>query len=431
MPGRGIRVFGSAYKSLKRANTKSNTTIPTEPGTRNPKPETRHLIPDLMPRFILHAFLILALLASTAVAQSVDVDQKRLDEVRSHYATAQSFEKANDWVSAEREWEFVIKLAPKDARAWVNFGVALNRQNKTRDALSAWTKAIELDPTLAGAHFNIGLARVRANEFAEAIIPLRRALMLEQDNEGARRALVLALIGLERFQEASREIAQLLVRVPRDAKLLELAAQTFMQQDRYSEAAIVLKRRLDSGDETSQLWAQYGDALDGVSRTPEALEAYKKAVELAPDSTVTRYGLGFLYWKQNRYDEAERELTDVLRRDPQDARAAFTLGDLYLTRGDAKRALPFLELAARDYPNEFDTRFALGRALAQTGSLERGIAELRTAVQLQDAIADGHFHLGRALIQAGQSEEGKREMERARDLKNAKRVSERLPEMKP
>ncbi|HEX9629671.1 MAG TPA: tetratricopeptide repeat protein, partial [Pyrinomonadaceae bacterium] len=178
-------------------------------------------------------------------------------------------------------------------------------------------------------------------------------------------------------------------------------------------------------DATSQLWAQYGDALDGAQRTPEALEAYKRAVELAPDSTNTRYGLGYLLWKLYLYDEAERELKNVLGRDPNDARAAFTLGDLYLTRGDSQDALPLLERAAAAYPQEFDTRFALGRALLSAGNRDRGIEELRAAVKLDDSIADGHFQLGRALMQAGQKEEGKQQLDRAKELHDSKRKAER------
>jgi tetratricopeptide (TPR) repeat protein len=358
-------------------------------------------------------------------AQSGAVDKPQLEAVRAHYEKAQDYERTNDWPAAEQEWRLVIKLVPKDARAWVNLGVALNRQNKSREAIGAWTQATTIDPKLAGAHFNLGLALVRSNEFAAAINPLKVALMLESDNDAARRALALALVGLERFPEASREIARLLARSPRDATLLEMAAQCFMRQRRYGEATIVLKRRLDLGNETSQLWAQYGDALDGANRTIEALEAYKRAVALAPDSTITRYGLGYLYWKLYRYDEAERELTEVLHRDSKDARAAFTLGDLYLTKGDAKRALPFLEMAAQDYPAEFDTRFALGRALVLTGESKRGIEELRAAVRLDDSISDGHFQLGRALVQAGSSDEGKRELDRARKLQEATRDAER------
>ena len=139
---------------------------------------------------------------------------------------------------------------------------------------------------------------------------------------------------------------------------------------------------------------------------------------------MTRYGLGYLYWKLYRYDDAERELLDVLRRAPKDPRASFTLGDLYLTKGDAQRALPFLEAARAAYPKEFDTRFALGRALVLTGDVGRGIEELRAAVSIDATIADGHFQLGRALMRAGKSDEGRQELQKAQALHDKQRKKE-------
>jgi superkiller protein 3 len=365
----------------------------------------------------------MCLLAAGVSAQSAGVAQQGAD-VAAHYAAAQAHERAGDWAAAEREWILAISGDPQNARAWVNLGVALNRQNKVKEAINAWTRAIRLDSKLTGAHFNIGLVHVRSGEYVAALAPLKQSLLLEPENEVARRALVLALIALERFQEASREIARLLTRFPRDASLLELAAQSFMRQRRYAEAVVVLRRKLDLENATARDWAMYGDALDGARRTTEAVEAYERAVALAPDSNSTQYGLGYLYWKLYRYDEAERILAEVLRRDSQMARAAFTLGDLYLTKGQPARALPLLEQAARAYTEEFDTRFALGRALILLGQLKRGIEELRAAIRLDDRIADGHFQLGRALVLDGQAVEGKRELERARELNNARRAAE-------
>ena len=373
-----------------------------------------------MIRFRYKSALLLAmLLCSTALGQTRQVEQ-----VRTYYETARKFEADENWRQAEQTWRAVLKLANNDARAWTNLGVVLNRQDKTDEALEAWKHAISLDPKLAGAHFNIGLTLVRKGEYADAITPLRQALALESNNDGARRALAIALVGQEKYQEASREIAQLLFHAPEDAALLELAAKSFMQQRRYHEAATVLQRRLRLPNTTAFLWSQYGDALDGAGRTPEALEAYRKAVELDPQSTITRYGLGYLHWKLYQYDDAERELLEVLRRSPNEPRASFTLGDLYLTRGDAQRALPLLETAQASYPNEFDTRFALGRALILTGKLKEGIDELRTAVTIDDTIADGHFHLGRALMKAGQTEEGKAELRKAQSLQDQQRKHE-------
>jgi tetratricopeptide (TPR) repeat protein len=228
----------------------------------------------------------------------------------------------------------------------------------------------------------------------------------------------------EKFAEASREIAQLLFRSPDDAPLLELAAKSFLQQRRYQEAITVLERRMRLSNTTSLLFREYGDALDGAGRTPEALEAYRKAVQLEPESALARYGLGYLHWKLYQYDDAERELREVLRREPNYPSASFTLGDLYLTRGEAERSLPLLEVARAAYPNEFDTRFALGRALVLTGNLERGIEELRAAVSIDANIADGYFQLGRALMKTGRTEEGRLELQKAQALHDQRRKTE-------
>jgi len=379
----------------------------------------------------LHALLVnkkwlpgLLVLLSMPVTSGAQTSPAKLEQVRAYYESAGRLEKEGKWSEAEQAWRAALGLANDDARAWTNLGVALSRQNKVNEAIEAWRKAISLDPKLPGPYFNLGLTLVRKNDFADAITPLRQALAIEPANDGARRALALALIGTERFQEASREIAQLLFRLPQDAPLLELAAQSFLRQRRYAEAATVLERRLRLPNVKSSLWSEYGDALDGTGRTPEAVAAYGKAVELDPESTLTRYGLGYLYWKLYQYDDAERELLEVLRRDAKDPRASFTLGDLYLTKGDAQRALPHLEIAREAYPNEFDTRFALGRALLLTGNIERGIEELRAAVKLDDTIADGHFQLGRALMKAGQTLEAKAELQKAQELHDKQRKNE-------
>lgn len=344
--------------------------------------------------------------------------------LRAGFESAQELERAGDWVAAEVEWRRLLELTPKDARIWTNLGVVLSKQQRDDDALAAWNRAANLDPKMAGPLFNGGLTLVRKGDYQPAIKLLRRALALEPDSQAARRALSLALIGTDQFKEATREIAQLLAKSPKDPELLELAGKNFLRQNRYAEAANVFARRTVLPDASAAIWAQYGDALDGAFRTPEALGAYRKAVALDPDSTLFRYALAYTYWKLYQYEDAERELIEVLRRNKDDARAAFTLGDLYLTKGDAQRALPYLRLAAAAYPKEFDTRFALGRALVLTGELDQGIIELRAAIDLNDTIADGHFQLGRALQKAGVKEEAHRELERARILHDKKRQSE-------
>ncbi len=363
----------------------------------------------------------IVLASAGVVAQQTD---PAIPQVRAYYERASRFEQEGKWPEAEKAWRSALAVAPNDARAWTNLGVALKRQQKESEAVAAWKQALAIDAKLAGPNFNLGLTLVRSGNFAEAISPLRRGLAAEPGHDGGRRALALALIGTDQFQQATRELAPLLARNPQDAGLLELAAQSFARQRRFAEAVVVLERRLRLPKPTANLWAEYGDALDATARTPEALEAYRKAVALDPESTLLRYGLGYLHWKLVQYDDAEREMLEVLRRKPADPRASFTLGDLYLAKGEPARALPFLKTAVAGYPNEFDTRFALGRALVLTGAVKDGVEELRVAVRLDDGIADGHFQLGRALMRLGDSLDGKRELDRARALNEQRRAGE-------
>ena len=278
--------------------------------------------------------------------------------------------------------------------------------------------------TNSGEQMQKGFQFLQSEDFQSAATAFSAVLRAEPDNDKARLGLAIALVGLEKPAEASREIAKLLARSPKDVKLLEMAAQTFWQQKRFAETEKVLKRRLDLGDATAELWALYGDALDAQKKTIEAVAAYEQAVKKNPDSIDYRYALGSLYWKQIRYDEATREFTEILKREPNEPRASFNLGDIYLTNGNAAKAVPFLEIAVKNFPGEFDTRFALGRSYLATNKYQAAIEQLEIAVKLRPEIAEGFYQLGLALQKSGRRDEAKIFLKKAQELQKAQRDSE-------
>lgn len=281
------------------------------------------------------------------------------------------------------------------------------------------------------AQIQEGFRYLQNEDFQTAATTFSAVLRAEPDNDKARLGLAIALIGVEKFAEASREIAKLLARSPKDARLLEMAAQTFWAQKRFAETETVLKRRFELGDGSAESWALYGDALDVQKKTAEAVNAYEKAVKAKPDSITYRYALGSLYWKQIRYDDATREFLEILKREPNEPRASFNLGDIYLTNGDAAKAVPFLETSAKKFPDEFDTRFALGRAYLAVKKYPQAISELESAVKLRPEIAEGFYQLGLALQKVGKRAEAKAAFKKTQELQNAKRLSEGVKKQKP
>ena len=125
-------------------------------------------------------------------------------------------------------------------------------------------------------------------------------------------------------------------------------------------------------------YLHYGYGLVLAQRgSAEAVEQYRREIELFPDDVLARVELGFALLAQGRQEEAVAPA----------------------------------EAAVRLAPGLFVTHLVLGRALAATGRVERGIRELETAAAL--AAADtGDPARARTGVRAGRPQGGRRPGER-------------------
>jgi cytochrome c-type biogenesis protein CcmH/NrfG len=74
----------------------------------------------------------------------------------------------------------------------------------------------------------------------------------------------------------------------------------------------------------------------------DAINLYKKALEIQPDALNVRTDMGTAMFYQNRFDEAIAEFQQVLKADPKNAQALFNLGVTMLHgKKDPKRALEY------------------------------------------------------------------------------------------
>src|SRR5262249_11907131 len=83
-----------------------------------------------------------------------------------------------------------------------------------------------------------------------------------------------------------------------------------------------------------------GAIHDKFGRLEPAINAYTQALELDPDTTLTRVTRGRAYMAQQKNDRAAADFIEAIRRDPQDADAHAALGFVHATvksPGDAQR----------------------------------------------------------------------------------------------
>lgn len=179
-----------------------------------------------------------------------------------------------------------------------------------------------------------------------------------------------------------------------------------------------------------------------------ALEVYREAEDLFPDSLPVRLGKGLAFKELQVWDEAE----SVLERCWPNPIAFDALATIYLHRKkfDEARTLSrrFIKHAVNDFrgwyflaaaedgllqsPGEVkkligeavgrNPRFAashalLGKVLLREGKAEQAVAALGRAVELRPDLTQAHLHLAQAFQQLGRAQQASHEFAVVRELK--------------
>lgn len=171
--------------------------------------------------------------------------------------------------------------------------------------------------------------------------------------------------------------------------------------------------------DATQLPAGYyfllGRHLEGEGQIEKAIEAHRRAIELAPESAELRAELASLFARQDRAVEARETAEGALQRDPDNREANRILGSIYAAFSEQKqpirpgedpsqyaaRAIARLEAARKADGIDLSLELMLGRLYLQTGAFDKAIAPLRRIVEDQPAYTEAGMLLASALHGAG------------------------------
>jgi tetratricopeptide (TPR) repeat protein len=127
-------------------------------------------------------------------------------------------------------------------------------------------------------------------------------------------------------------------------------------------------RAMRSAETAADFFARGVSLEEDPGTQPEAIENYKKCVELDPLHAAAYINLGTLYYNRHDYEQAERFYRKAIEVDPRYALAYFDLGNV----------------------------------LDETGRLPDAIRAYESAISLAPTYADAHYNLALALEKARQ-----------------------------
>lgn len=146
------------------------------------------------------------------------------------------------------------------ARALLDQGKELYRDDQDSEAVAAFQQAVKLDPDLAEAHFRLGLGY--------------EALGKQEDAEAE-----------------------------------------------YKKAVDAYKKHLDANDDDAEAHYNFGQTYANLGQYSDAIREYRQALKLKPDDPDIYYDLGVAHTKLAQYDAAAAAFSKSLEIDPDHYRA--------------------------------------------------------------------------------------------------------------
>ncbi|MBL8227176.1 MAG: VCBS repeat-containing protein [Bryobacterales bacterium] len=154
-----------------------------------------------------------------------------------------------------------------------------------------------------------------------------------------------------------------------------------------------------------------------------AVEEFKKAFDLAPDSARERLNYGLALLRAGKTTEGMEELKRVQAQDPSLPHTWFNLGVQYKKAGEAELAIAQMEHMAKLVPDDAVVHYNLGALYKLVGRGADAIAQFVKASELGPHLAAPHFQLFNSYRVAGNRDEAQKRLARFQELKKAQEVS--------
>jgi tetratricopeptide (TPR) repeat protein len=373
-----------------------------------------HVKPIAQVKLIL--VMMLAIAASTCSAQSSSVAHNERD-------SAFALEQQGKNAEAEGAWREVLKAHPADAEAYAHLGFLEARQEHYKQAAPLYRKALLLNPKMPGLRLNLGLALFKGGELKQAIqtfTPLLKSAPAASPEAQRLTTLIgLAHYGVGEYAEAVPYLKSATVSEPQNLQFRLLMAHSCLSSRQFQCVLDSYHEILTLNAESAEADMLAGEALDEMRNHAAAIEQFRAAVKADPNEPNVHFGLGYLLWSQNQFEEAAREFQAELLNVPDNAQALAFLADADMQTNHSSDALPLIQKALQIDPNIGRAHIDLGALYADGGRNEDAIREFKIASRLSPDDPNPHWRLARLYQSLGKKQEANVEFQKTKTLHKA------------
>jgi Tfp pilus assembly protein PilF len=121
-------------------------------------------------------------------------------------------------------------------------------------------------------------------------------------------------------------------------------ADELLRQGSIAEAKIKIQTELQQNPSSVEAYNLLGIAFSDEKDYANSLQSFQHALKLDPNSTRTRNNIGNLYVAQEKLDLAEKEFAAVLRQEPGNRDANYSLGRFLIFSASTLKIAPLASI---------------------------------------------------------------------------------------
>jgi protein O-GlcNAc transferase len=226
------------------------------------------------------------------------------DQPRFNYVMGVALCRHDRFDEAVEAFREELKIVPEHAPSIVEIGICLARTGRTGEGIPYLQKGLMLRPNLPLAQYSLGLALLTERRRAEAIEALDRAVLLDpaQANSYRMRGLALAMDG-----QVERSLADLRATIGLNSKdyqaILNLGTE-FGRDNREPQAGQLFELAARMAPDIALPQYVFGQFLINHRQFARGLECVERAIKLAPQHGESYVARGFAMLGQGRIEEA-------------------------------------------------------------------------------------------------------------------------------
>lgn len=274
-------------------------------------------------------------------------------------------------------YQKVVGIKPGYPQAREKLAGCYEETGRTAEATKILEEIVSLNPLHILAYDHLTRLYLKAGDMEKAVASAQQSVIIDPAKIERHVDLIKLLFDTRQFERAVKSLDEATRRFPRVSLLTYYQAIALSEAKRHDEAMKAFEKTLvEAGNSSPDLlnadfYFHYGAAAEQSKNYVKAAELFKKSIELDPNDAARAYNyLGYMWVDRNEnLEEAGECIRKALELEPGNGAYLDSLGWLYYRQGKYQEALTELLRAAEAlsepdatvYDHIADTYEKLGR----------------------------------------------------------------------